>query len=141
MAPPPSVRQISREALGEGVPGWADRMLGQLNRFMGQVVDGLTGNLDSRNLNEAFVDIAVTEGTTPNPFVAPLSGRKVRSVQVAKVATLGTGGAPGVAPSGPVFVLWDNATVDGKPGVQVSTIYGLGTGGRYTITLQLRGAE
>jgi hypothetical protein len=131
------VRQISREALGEGVPAWADKMLGQLNRFMNQVTDALTSNLDSRNLASSYVDLAVTEGVSVNPFVAKLGGRKAHSVQVAKVTPLGTGGTPGTAPTGAVTVLWDVATVDGQPGVSISTITGLATGARYTLRLRL----
>ena len=137
MAPPPSERQISRETLGE-VPGWVDRLLVPLNRFMTQMADAMSANLDSRNVAEAFVDMVVTEGVALPPFVAPLRGRKVRSVQVAKVSALGTGGTPGAAPTGPVFALWDNATVDNQPGVSISTVLGLATGARYTITFHLR---
>lgn len=136
MSPPPSVRQISRDTLGE-VPQWVDRLLPQLNRFMTQVVDLFSSNLDSQNLAAAFVDIQVTEGTAPQPFVAPLNGRKVRGVHVAKVAAIGTGGTPGAAPTASVFVLWDVATVDGKPGVAISNVFGLATGGKYLLTLKL----
>jgi hypothetical protein len=137
MAPPPSVRQISRDTLGD-VPSWVDRFLRPLNQFMTQTADALNGAITSQNLAEAWVDLTVKEGTSPQPFIAQLRGRPVRGLYVTKVSALGAGGTPGVAPTGPVFILWEPATVDGQPGVSISQVFGLSPGGTYNITLLIK---
>lgn len=137
MAPPLSVRQISRDTLGD-VPGWVDRFLRPLNQFMTQVADAMNNNLTSQNIAEAWIDLTVVEGVAPQPFVAPLRGRAVRGLAVTKVSALGTGGTPGAAPTGPVFPLWESTTVNGQPGVRISQVFGLASGGTYILTLLLK---
>lgn len=137
MSPPPSVRAIPRDTLGD-VPSWMDRLLSPLNKFLEQTTDALSGNLDTRNTAEAFMDLQVTDGVSVQPFVANLRGRPVRGVVVQKVAALGSGGTPGVAPTGPVYVDWAPTTVEGKPGVQIAQVFGLSPGAKYTLTLLLK---
>lgn len=134
MATPPSIRQISRESLGDA-PAWMDKLLQPLNTFLRQVSDAMANNLDGQNLAEAYLDIQVTEGQAVRSFVAPLRGRVPQAVLVVKTSPLGTGGTPGVAPTGPVFVDWAPTTVDSKPGVVINQVFGLSTGAKYTITL------
>ena len=137
MAPPPSTRQITRDTLGD-VPAWMDRLLVPLNQFLRQVSDALTNNLDSQNLAEAFMELQVTEAVAVTPFVAPLRGRVPKAVLVVKTSPLGTGGTPGTPPDGPVYVDWAPTTVEGKPGISISQVFGLATGAKYTITLLLK---
>lgn len=138
MAPPPSVRQISRDSLGGDVPAWMERVLKPLNDFMRQVSDSLTGNLTSANLAQAWVEVPVTEGQSVGAFVAPLRGRVVKGLSVEKLGALGTGATPGAPPTGPVFVDWAPTTIEGKPGVQINQVFGLAAGAKYTLTLLLK---
>lgn len=137
MATPPSIRQITRESLGD-VPAWVDRILGPLNQFLRQVGDALANNLDGQNLAEAYMDLQVTEGQSVGAFVAPLRGRVPKAVVVVKTTALGLGGTPGTPPTGPVYVDWAPTTVEGKPGISVNQVFGLATGARYTLTLLLK---
>lgn len=137
MATPPSIRGISRETLGD-VPAWMDKLLQPLNLFLRQVSDALSNNLDGQNLAESYMDLQVTEAVAVTPFIAPLRGRVPKAVLVVKASPLGTGGTPGTPPSGPVYVDWAPTTVDGKPGVSVSQVFGLATGAKYTLTLLLK---
>lgn len=138
MATPPSVRQITREALGGDAPAWVDKLLQPLNLFLRQVGDALANNLDGQNLAEAYMDLQVTEGVGVSPFIAPLRGRVPKAVLVVRTSALGTGGTPGTPPAGPVYVDWAPTTVDAKPGIAVSQVFGLASGARYTITLLLK---
>lgn len=138
MAPPPSIRQISRESLGAGVPAWVDTLLQPLNLFLRQVSDALSNNLDGQNLAEAYVDLPVTEGQAVKPFQAQLRGRVPKAVLVARTVPASSGGTPGTPPTGAVAVEWAPTTVEGKPGVSISMVSGLATGARYTLTLLLK---
>lgn len=137
MAMPPSVRQITREALGDA-PAWMDKLLQPLNLFLRQVGDALANNLDGQNLAESYLDLQVTEGQSVASFVAPLRGRVPKAVLVVKATALGSGGTPGTPPSGPVYVDWASTTVDAKPGVAIAQVFGLAPGARYTLTLLLK---
>ena len=138
MSAPPSVRQISREALKDA-PGWVDGLLQPINTFLRQVVDLFSGNLTvSENLAQAWVTVPVTEGVTVNPFPAALKSRPAKGITVERVATVSSGGTPGTPPTGAVTVIWEPTTVDGKPYVRITNITGLSTGARYNLTLLVK---
>jgi hypothetical protein len=138
MSAPPSVRQIAREALKDA-PGWLDGLLQPLNTFLRQAVDLLSGNLTvSENLAQAWLEVTVSDGVATPPVIPALKGRVPKGVTVEKVATLGTGGTPGVAPSGPVTVLWEPTTLNGRPAIRITNVTGMATGGRYNITLLVK---
>lgn len=135
MATPPSIRQITREALGD-VPGWVDRLLQPLNLFLQQVVDGLSQQLTpSQNFAQCWLTLSVTEGVTPPPQALPaLRGKPPKGVSVEGVANVsGEGGLTG-AP----FVDWTVVAVEGKPGLQVRSVYGLAAGAQATLTLLVK---
>src|SRR5689334_10495624 len=71
MSTPPTVRQITREAIGD-VPGWFDRVLQPLNQFLQQAVDALAGNLTvGQNLAQQWLTLTVTEGVASSPRPSP----------------------------------------------------------------------
>jgi hypothetical protein len=139
MAPPPSLRQISREALGD-VPAYVDRLLEPLNRILGEIQDALSGNITVENLAAARVDVTVSEGTTPPAIPLPkLRGRAPWGVTVERVQVLGGGAAPTSA----VGVLWAPTSIQqgqvAQPGLQITAVYGLAAGARATLTLLVKG--
>lgn len=133
MATPPSIRQISRESLGD-VPEWAERMLQPLNSFLQQTVDALTQGLTpAQNMAQAWISMPVTEGTTPQAQALPaLKGKPPKGVSVEAVsfASGSLTGAP--------WVDWTITAVEGKPGLQVRGVYGLSTGAQATLTLLVK---
>lgn len=139
MAQPPSIRQVSRELLGE-VPGWVGKILSPLNTFMSQVTDGLSANLTvNENLAQAWLLVTVTEGEVPNPqAVAKLGPRQAYGLTVERVEVLDGGAAPVAA----VGVDWTPTTVQvnnvGRPGVKITKVHGLATGTRATLTLLVK---
>lgn len=139
MAPPPSIRQLTRESLGDAVPGWFDIILGPLNVFFRQVVEAFTNGLTvSQNLAMAWVDVTVSEGEAVPPLLAPgLKGKAPRGVTVEGHTILS--GTITAAPS----ITWARASVNDArgvsvPGVQISSVYGLGSGARVTLTLLIK---
>lgn len=135
MSAPPSIRQVTREALGDA-PDWVDSLLKPLNLFLGQVADLFTNNLTVKdNLAAAWVDVQVTGGQEVPPFAFVLRGRVPKGVTVQRVSALGTGSTPGTPPTSSVGIVWAPTTVDGKPGVAISQVNGLFAGARYTLTL------
>lgn len=139
MAAPPSLRQISREALGD-VPAYVDRLLEPLNRVLGELADALSGNITVENLAAARVDVTVSEGSTPPAILLPkLRGRAPWGVTVERVQVLSGGAAPTAA----VGVLWAPTSIQqgqvAQPGLQITAVYGLATGTRATLTLLVKG--
>lgn len=135
MAKPPETRVIRADAI-EGAPSWIDGLLRQLNPFMQQVSDALSGNLTTQNNASRYVTITVTGGSQPKAFPVALTGRKATSVTVAKVEASSDDvtAAPGI--------LWTPCTTkDGAgldvPGVQVTKVYGLTSGKAATLTLKV----
>lgn len=133
MATPPTVRQLTREALGE-VPEWFDRVLQPLNQFLQQVGDGLAGGLTpGQNLSQQWLAITVTEGVAIQPQALPrLKGRPPFGVSVERAQVVSG------SLTGPVFVEWSPATVEGKPGLSISNVYGLNMGAVVTLTLLVK---
>lgn len=138
MSAPPSIRQITREALGDA-PEWVDALLKPLNTVLGQLGDLLGHNVTvSENLAQAWVDVTVTGDAEVAPIAVNLRGRPARGVDVQRVAALGTGSTPGTAPESSVGIIWAPTTVDGKPGISISQVFGLASGARYTLTLLVK---
>jgi hypothetical protein len=133
MATPPTVRQLTREAIGE-VPEWFDRVLQPLNQFLQQVGDGLTGGLTpEKNFAQQWLPLTVTEGVAIQPQALPrLKGRPPFGVSVERVQVVSG------SLTGPVFVEWSPASVEGKPGLAISTVHGLDTGAVVTLTLLVK---
>lgn len=133
MATPPTIRQITREALGEA-PGWVDRLLQPLNTFLQQVVDAMSQNLTpGQNMAQAWVSLSFTEGTTPPPQqLLGLKGRPPKGVSVEGISL-----ASGTITCAP-FVDWTVTAVDGKPGLQVRTVYGVSAGAQGILTLLVK---
>lgn len=136
MSAPPSIRQITREAVS-GAPDWVDKLLTPLNTALTQIQDLFTHNITiGENLAAAWVDITFTAGQTIPPLAVDLRGRPPRGVTVQRTAALGTGSTPGTPPGSSVGVEWAPTTVGGKPGIQITTVHGgLTNGERYTLTL------
>lgn len=145
MAAPPSIRQISRESLGE-VPAWFLRVLTPLNSFIQQVVDTLGNGLTpAQNFAQQWVEFQATEGTNTYPAQAvSLGGRAVKGISVESVTLLAVGGSPPPAPSTsvPVGIYWQRVSVQQAgalvPGFQVTGVVGLPVGGRATLTLLVK---
>lgn len=138
MSAPPSIRQITREALGIA-PEWVDALLKPLNIVLGQLVDLLGHNVTvTENLAQQWLDVTVTEGSDVAPIAINLRGRTAKGVDVQRVATLSAGSTPGTAPTGSVGIDWAPTTVDGKPGISISQVFGLASGARYTLTLLVK---
>jgi hypothetical protein len=136
MATPPTIRQITREAIGD-VPDWFDRVLQPLNQFLQQVGDAVAGGLTvGQNLCQQWLTLTITEGVEIQPQALPkLRGRApfgvtVERVQVVSGSVGGEGGAVGI--------LWTAATVDGKPGLSITSVSGLGMGAVITLTLLVK---
>jgi len=138
MSPPPSVRQISRDTLGE-VPGWMDRFLGPFNRAFGQIADLFSGNItEGENCASQWLTLPVAEGTAPGVVAIDLRGRIAKGVFPARVEVLGTGSTPGSSPTGPVAVEWTPTTKEGKPAINVTRVWGLASGSRAALTLLVK---
>src|SRR5690349_5112640 len=133
MSTPPTVRQITRESIGD-VPGWFDRVLQPLNQFLQQAVDALAGNLTvGQNLAQQWLTLTVTEGVAIQPQALPrLKGRPPFGVSVERTQVLS--GSLSCA----VGVAWSPATVEGKPGLSISSVSGLNSGAVVTITLLVK---
>lgn len=139
MAQPPSIRQVSRELLGD-VPAWVGKLLSPLNAFLSQVQDGLSANLTVKeNLAQEWLLVTVTEGEAPSPqAVKKLGTRQAYGLSVERVQVLDGG----TAPTGAVGVEWTPATVlvegVGVPGVKITAVRGLASGTRATLTLLVK---
>lgn len=138
MATPPSIRQITRELLGD-VPGWLDRLLQPLNQFLQQTGDALSNNLTpSQNLAQCWLALTVTAVDTrtiqevPLQALPRLKGRTAYGVSVERVSV--ASGTLDWFPS----VDWSPASVEGKPAIQIHTVYGLNAGAVATLTLLVK---
>lgn len=139
MSPPPRIRQITREMLGADVPAWLDTLLTPLNKVLTQVGDLFSNNLTvSENLAMRWVEVQVVEGSTPAPTAVELAGRVPKGVSVERVAVQATGSTAGTPPTGPVTVEWLPVTVAGKPGIQLTRVWGLATGSKATLALLVK---
>jgi len=139
MSAPPSIRQITREALGAAAPDWADELLKPLNTVLGQMQDLFTNNLTPReNLAQQWVEVTVTGGAAVPAFGVNLKGRTAKGVSVERVTALGSGSTPGTAPTAAVTLIWAPTSVEGKPGVAISSVFGLVAAARYTLTLLVK---
>jgi hypothetical protein len=138
MATPPSIRQITRETLGD-VPAWLDKVLLPLNTFMQQVTDALSGNLSGQNFTQGWVRIAVAEGQAlPAPFIVPgLKGRAPAGVTMEGFTV--QSGSVTTTPS----VAWEvssalSAAGASVPAVRLTSVYGLDSAARVTLTLLVK---
>lgn len=133
MATPPSIRQISREALGDA-PEWVDRLLQPLNTFLQQATDALSQQLTpSQNFAQCWLSLTVTQGQVPPAQQLPaLRGKPPKGVSVEGVALIS--GSISCAP----FVDWTVTAVDGRPALQVRNVYGLSSGAQATLTLLVK---
>lgn len=133
MAAPPSIRQITKEALGDA-PAWADRLLQPLNAFLQQVTDALSQGLTpGQNFAQAWSTVTVTEGQASSPQALPgLKGKPPKGVSVEAVS-LESGSITGA-----VGIQWTVTAVEGRPGLQVRAVYGLSSGARATLTLLVK---
>lgn len=146
MATPPSIRQITRESLGE-VPSWFERVLTPLNAFLQQVTDSQSNNLTpAQNFAMRWVDLPVVEGTNVYaPLVANLGGRPVKGISVEQVQYPSSLGVAPPAPStaAGVAIAWQRVSVPTEgggtsPGFQVVGVSGLPTGARAVLTLLVK---
>lgn len=133
MATPPSIRQITREALGD-VPEWMDRFLQPLNTFLQQVTDALSQQLTpGQNFAQCWLSMPITEGQVPPAQLLPaLRGKPPKGVSVEGVSLIS--GSISCAP----FVDWTVTAVEGKPALQVRGVYGLSSGAQATLTLLVK---
>lgn len=134
MATPPSIRQITREVLGGAVPAWADKLLTSLNQHMQQVADALTGNLTpGQNFAMQWLEVRVVGGQSSAPLALPkLKGKAPYGVSVEGVTA-----DPGVV-EGPVTVTWEAVTLEGKPAINLTGVYGVSSGMAATLTLLVK---
>ena len=133
MATPPSIRQITREALGDA-PAWVDKLLQPLNAFLQQTVDALSQGLTpSQNFAQCWVTVKLTDGVMPPPQALPaLKGKVPKGVSVeAATFTFGT-------PEGVPLVDWGVTAVDGKPGLLIRRVTGIQENAQVTLTLLVK---
>lgn len=138
MATPPTIRGLTREALGS-IPEWFDRVLQPLNQFLQQSGDALEGNLTpGRNLAQQWLQVTAvginsTSAEPIQPQALPrLKGKAPFGVSVERVQVVE--GAINWFPS----VDWEPATVEGKPGLKIKTVYGLDPGAVATLTILVK---
>lgn len=99
-----------------------------------EVARALTSNLTVKeNLAQCWLPLTVVEGTLPpiQPLTA-LRGRAAYGLSVERVQVVSG------SLTGPVWVHWEPAFLNGKPALKTLAVYGLASGTKATLTLLVK---
>ena len=134
MAQPPSLKRIAEEGLEDAEEWFRNGFLPQINPFLRDTVNLLSGQVDALNLAAEEREITFTTGASvaidTAPFPLLLTPQKKQSPQNLVITNCAV---DGVAPVGAAQAVWDR-TSDGK--VRIRLITGLDASTAYKMRIR-----